>query len=78
MGEDGCDGDDHIVAVASLCTALVRFAEESTEKSSEEDWRGGIWTIVMIVSGSVRFDDDSSGLLKNNLGRYYSICIYLQ
>jgi len=41
MGEDGCDGDDHIVAVASLCTALVRFAEESTEKSSEEDWRGG-------------------------------------
>ena len=41
MGEDGCDGDDHIVAVASLRTALVRFAEESTEKSSEEDWRGG-------------------------------------
>ena len=32
----------------------------------------------MIVSGSVRFDDDISGLLKSNLGRYYSICIYLQ
>ena len=41
MGEDGCDSYDHIVAVASLRTALVRFAEESTEKSSEEDWRGG-------------------------------------
>ena len=35
MSEDGCDSDDHIVAVASLRTALVRFAEESTEKSSK-------------------------------------------
>ena len=41
MGKDGCDGDDHIVAVTSLHTALIRFAEESTEKSSEEDWWGG-------------------------------------
>ena len=65
MGKDVCDGDGHIIAVASLRTALVQFAEESTEKLLEEDWRGGgIWTIIMIVSGSGRFDDDSDGLLR--------------
>ena len=57
-----------------------RLAEDSTEQLLEEDWRrrGGIWTIVIIVSGSGRFDDGNSGLHKNNLGQYYSICIYLQ
>ena len=56
MGEDGCDGDGHIVVVASLRTALARFTEESTEKLSEEDQRQAQEKIARFLSlGHVGF-----------------------